>query len=54
MTLPEPTISASLPTIVKTFPSLFFKVWKYFISVSIDLWYNYPQGTIPPLVNRFH
>jgi hypothetical protein len=36
MALPEPTINASLPAIVKTFPSLFFKVWKYFISVIIE------------------
>jgi hypothetical protein len=32
---PEPTIIASSPAIVKTFPSLLVKVWKYFISLSI-------------------
>jgi hypothetical protein len=28
MALPEPTINASLHAIVKTFPSLFFKVFE--------------------------
>jgi hypothetical protein len=37
MALPEPAITASRPAIVKTFPLLFVRVWKYFISLSIEL-----------------
>jgi hypothetical protein len=34
---PEPTITASCPAIVKIFPLPFVRVWKYLISLSIEL-----------------
>jgi hypothetical protein len=34
---PEPTITASRPVIDKTFPLFLLRVWKYFISLSIEL-----------------
>ena len=37
MAHPEPTITASRPAIVMTFPLLFVRVWKYLISLSIVL-----------------
>jgi hypothetical protein len=33
---PYPTILASHPTIVKIFPILFVRVWKYLVSLSIE------------------